>query len=207
MIVLSENLDSTLTEAVKQIKAGGVVVFPTDTVYGLGCSLFQTQSIQKLYAIKGREASKAIAVLCSDIEQLPSVAADVTQNAFHLVENCWPGALTIIVNKNPLIPQELSSLPTVGVRIPDHPFARALIRACGPMAVTSANLAGLPSGTSAQVVIDQLGSQVDIIIDGGQSPGGAASTVVDCTGPNPVILREGPISSEMINQYWHNKLS
>ncbi len=196
---------AALHQAIEHVRSGGILVFPTDTVYGLGCGLFSPAGILSLYQIKGRESEKAIAVLLADLEQMDQVAAALNAGAFHLAERFLPGPLTLVVTKQPGIPRELSTLPTVGVRIPNHPFARALLRACGPMAVTSANLSGQPSATSVTEVVQQLGDKVPLAIDGGQSPGGQSSTVVDCTGDAPVILREGPVSETDIRRVWFQK--
>jgi L-threonylcarbamoyladenylate synthase len=200
--ILAETHPLALSLSKKQVHSGGVIVFPTDTVYGLGCSLFNPESIARLYEIKGRDSAKAIAVMLADTTQISQVAMGLDDRAVRLAERYWPGALTLVVKKHPSIPAVLSSLETVGIRIPDYGFARELIRTVGPMAVTSANLAGLPSGTSIETVLDQLGNQVPLMIDGGPSKGGLASTVVDCTGSTPVVLREGPISAAMIAEVW-----
>lgn len=200
--ILAETHPLALSLAIKQVQSGGVIVFPTDTVYGLGCSLFNPESIARLYEIKGRDSAKAIAVMLADTIQISQVAMGLDDRAVRLAERYWPGALTLVVKKHPSLPAVLSSLETVGIRIPDYGFARELIRAVGPMAVTSANLAGQPSGTSIETVLDQLGNQVPLMIDGGPSKGGLASTVVDCTGSAPVVLREGPISAAMIAEVW-----
>jgi L-threonylcarbamoyladenylate synthase len=200
--MIKENQPAALHRAMEVVKSGGVIVFPTDTVYGLGCSLFLPEGIARLYSIKGRDTSKAIAVLLSDLDQVELVAQDLDERALKLASCYWPGALTIVVKKHPSIPEVLSYQPTVGIRIPNHPFARALIRAVGPMAVTSANLAGQPSGTTIPDIVTQLGDIVDLLIDGGRSAGGLSSTVVDCTGSLPVVLREGPIKEPEILHIW-----
>lgn len=203
MVILKHTQPSALHQAIEHVKSGGLVAFPTDTVYGLGCGLFNSQGILQLYDIKGRDSAKAIAVLLADTDQIDRVTAGMPKGAIRLAESCWPGALTLVVNKNPAIPVELSSLPTVGIRMPDHSFARALLRACGPMAVTSANLSGQPSAVTGDEVIAQLGEQLTLLIDGGRCAGGTSSTVVDCTGAEPEILREGPISAQTVQAIWH----
>ena len=114
--------------------------------------------------------------------------------ALRFASRFWPGPLTCVIPKKALLPPAVSATPTVAVRIPDHPDARALLRAAGPMAVTSANISGQPSPSTAQEVYDQLKGRIPLILDGGKTPGGLPSTLVDCTGEKPVILREGPIS-------------
>jgi L-threonylcarbamoyladenylate synthase len=115
-----------------------------------------------------------------------------------LINRFWPGPLTILVPKKPTLPEAISATATVGVRLPDHDIARALLRLAGPMAVTSANISGQPSPTTAQQVLAQLGDRISIIIDGGKTPGGIPSTLVDCTGEEIKVLREGPISKEQL---------
>lgn len=203
-IILAESHPMALQQAIDMVKAGGLIVIPTDTVYGVGCSLFNPESIAKLYEIKGRDTGKAIAVMLAEPEQVNQVADGLDGRALRLAERFWPGALTLVVKKHPTIPAVLSSLPTVGIRIPDYTFARNLIRAVGPMAVTSANLAGQPSSTSIQEVLEQIGDQIDLYIDGGKAAGWLSSTVLDCTGLEPVILRNGPVSAADILQVWHS---
>lgn len=202
-IILAVDHPRALAQAEQCIKAGRIVVIPTDTVYGVGCSLFNPERIASLYQIKSRDANKAIAVLLADPEQVNQVALDLNPRAMALARAFWPGALTLVVTKQPSIPAELSSLPTVGVRIPNHAFVRELAHRCGPLAVTSANLSGQPSSLSLADVFSQLGEDLDLYIDGGTSlAGGLSSTVVDCTGEQPVILREGPITAAEVINCW-----
>ncbi len=203
MVVIKHYKPAALHQAIEHVRAGGLIAFPTDTVYGLGCGLYNSTGILRLYEIKGREPGKAIPVLFAEMDQIEEVASGFSKGAVHLAESNWPGPLTLVVNKNPAIPVELTTLPTVGIRIPNHSFARAILRACGPMAVTSANLSGQTSAVTAEEVISQLGESDVLLIDGGKCPGGSSSTVVDCTGEEPVILREGPISASTIRAIWH----
>jgi L-threonylcarbamoyladenylate synthase len=128
------------------------------------------------------------------LDDLLQVADEVPEMAMRFAQRFWAGPLTCVVPKKPTLPPAVSATQTVAVRIPDHPDARALLRAAGPMAVTSANLSGHPSPSTAQEVHDQLNGRIPLILDGGKTPGGQPSTLVDCTGKEPVILREGPIS-------------
>jgi L-threonylcarbamoyladenylate synthase len=185
---------SALDQALKVISSGGLVVFPTDTVYGLGVSAFNQQGIERIFEVKGRDPSKAIAVLIADVSQLILVAGGMNSNAEKIGGRYWPGALTLIIPSNSHLPPNISPLPTIGVRIPNHEFARQLIRLTGPLATTSANLSDKPSAVTVHEAIDQLGESVDLYIDGGQTSGGIASTVVDCTKEPPSILRPGPIT-------------
>ena len=187
-----------ILRALALIQAGELVAFPTDTVYGLGASIIDPQAIDQLYVVKGRDTAKAIAVLIGDLDDLPRVCRDINRNALRLAAHFWPGPLTLVVARQYGLPDNLSPLPTIGVRMPDHPVALTLLKKTGPLAVTSANRSGQPSASTAQQVFQQLGGQIPLIIDGGQTPGGQPSTVVDCTGPEPAILRHGPISPQAI---------
>jgi L-threonylcarbamoyladenylate synthase len=178
----------------------GVVAFPTDTVYGVGALAFQPEGIERLYRVKKRPRSLAIPVLISSSDELEKVALNPGLIAIMLAEHFWPGPLTLIVPRNPNLPEAISQTPTIGVRIPDHPAALALLRHVGPMAVTSANLSGEPEAHTAEEVAAQLGGRIDFILDGGRTPGENSSTVVDTT-TNPVsILREGPITEGDIRE-------
>ena len=196
--VLSASSPDAMPFALEILKSGGLVAFPTDTVYGVGALAFDGKAVESIYAAKGRQMEKAIPVLIGVVDDLVRVALDVTPLAAKLAARFWPGPLTLVVPKHPDIPKAVSVTRTVGVRIPDHAMARILLRLAGPMAVTSANLSGRPSPSTAQEVSDQLGGRIALIIDGGKTPGGVPSTVVDCVGAEPKILREGPISRDEI---------
>lgn len=198
--VLSSTDPQALGRALETLQAGGMVAFPTDTVYGLGALIQIPESIQALYAVKGREAAKAIPVLLSSPDEFGGVAMSVSPMARRLADTFWPGPLTLVVPKHPDLPAELSSHATIGVRMPDHPVALALLRVTGPLAVTSANRSGEASSVTAQEVVVQLGGHIELILDGGQTPGRISSTVVDCRGHMPVILRQGPIPLEDLLQ-------
>ncbi len=187
-----------LRAALDVLDTGGLVAFPTDTVYGLGGRAFASASIERIYAAKGRDASKAVPILLGEIAHLSRVALDLPPAAQRLAEHFWPGALTLVVPKNPDLPENLSQTPTVGVRMPDHPFALALLRASGPLAVTSANLSGAENPRTAEDVLSQLDGRIELVLDGGAAPGGVPSTVVDCTGSQIRVLRQGAISAEDI---------
>ncbi len=187
-----------LPRALETLKSGGLVAFPTDTVYGLGALAFIADAVESIYAAKDRPVEKAIPVLIGDVDDLAKISVEVPEIALKLAARFWPGPLTLVVPKHPRLPEAVSAAATVGVRIPDHPVARALLRLAGPMAVTSANLSGQPSPTTAQEVFTQLGGRIDLILDGGKTPSGVPSTVVDCVGAEPKILREGPIPESEI---------
>lgn len=197
-LVYPGNVKGALEQALDFLQQGELVAFPTDTVYGLGAMAFDAQAIDRLYQAKGREAGKAIAILVGETETLQQVTAGMNEMARRLAQRFWPGPLTLVVEGHPSLPANLSPRPTVGVRMPDHPLALTLLRRAGPLAVTSANLSGAPNASTAQEVFDQLQGRVALILDGGKTPGGLPSTVLDCTGLQPVILRQGPIALEQI---------
>ncbi len=187
-----------LNRALSVLQSGGLVAFPTDTVYGVGALAFDAIAIESIYAAKDRPVEKAIPILIGGPEDLDKVTIGLPPLAAKLAARFWPGPLTLVMPKSPYLPDIVSAAPTVGVRIPDHPVARALLQAAGPMAVTSANLSGQPSPRTAGDVMRQLNGRIPLVLDGGETPGGLSSTVVDCLGAEPVILREGPISLEEI---------
>ena len=182
-----------IAQALAILEEGGVVAFPTDTVYGVGANLFDEEAVSRLYQVKGRSQTKAIAILLHDVDQLTRVAATVPDAARRIGQAFWPGPLTLIVPRHPAVPEMVSQYPTIGVRIPDHPLALALLKTA-PLAVTSANLSGGENTETAQQVLTQLGSRIDLILDGGRTPGGVPSSVVDMTTAQPKILRPGPIT-------------
>jgi len=197
---------AALPRAAELLSQGRLVAFPTDTVYGVGALVGNPRAIAQLYAVKGRTEEKAIPILLSDPAQLELVTLDASEMALRLARRFWPGALTLVLPKHPSLPEEISTQPTVGVRMPDHPVALGLMRLSGPLAVTSANLSGGANAVTAQEVLEQLGGRIPLILDGGQTPGGSPSTVVDCTGAEPRILRQGPISLKEIYKVLHGSV-
>ncbi len=187
--------DSQAIERAKEVlKRGGIIAFPTDTVYGLAAMVTDAGAIEKLFAAKGRDFNKAIAVLVGDEEQVGQIAVNLNDRVKKIMRQYWPGAITLVVEKNPGLPVVLSPSNTVGVRMPRHDFALALLRAVGPLATTSANISGQRNPITAQDVLEQLNGRVELILDGGTCPGGVPSTVLDCTGAKLVILRLGAIT-------------
>lgn len=186
--------------AVALLRAGELVAFPTDTVYGVGALCWDDEAVARLYVAKVRALDKAIPILLADISDLSLVTAELSPMSLKLAERFWPGPLTLVVRKADRVSFAVTAGgDTVAVRIPDLALARSLIRAVGaPLATTSANLSGAPSPVTAQEVAGQLGRGVAMILDGGPCPGGTASTVVDVTGPAPRILRSGPLTYEEI---------
>lgn len=196
--IIQADAPHALTKALQVLQAGGVVALPTDTVYGIGVLAHRAECVEKLYAIKGRDATKAIPVLIGDIADLGSLAREPNARAITLAKAFWPGPLTLVLLRNPDLPPELSAGETIGVRVPDHAVARALLRAAGPMGVTSANLSGAVDTHTANEVLAQLGGRIDLVLDGGRTLGSTPSTVVDLSRERLAILRPGPISREQI---------
>ncbi|MBK7452610.1 MAG: threonylcarbamoyl-AMP synthase [Anaerolineales bacterium] len=185
---------SEIQIALQILKNGGIVAFPTDTVYGLGALAFNNNAIESIYTAKDRPIEKAIPILIGDLSDLEKIAGGTPDMALRLAARFWPGPLTCIIPKKQTLPPAVSATSTIAVRIPNHPDALALLRAAGPMAVTSANISGGQNPSTAQEVFDQLNGRIPLILDGGKTIGGVPSTLVDCTGDLPGILREGPIS-------------
>lgn len=193
-LILSSESPDAIRQVLEILNSGGLVAFPTDTVYGVGSLAFNGSAAESIYAAKDRPMEKAIPVLIGDASDLEKVAMNIPDIVYRLASRFWPGPLTVLVPKQPSLPASVSATETVGVRIPDHTVARALLRAAGPMAVTSANISGQASPSTAEEVFAQLGGRIPLIIDGGRTPGGVPSTLVDCTGAELKILREGPIT-------------
>jgi len=180
--------------AQKIIKKQGLIAFPTDTIYGVAADAFSPEGIQKLYKAKERPEEKALPVLIGDLNQLGDLVLFVSDDVRRIAAAFWPGALTLILPKGPDVPPDLSPYPTIGIRMPALIFALTLLKATGPLATTSANISGGLNPTSAEAVIDQLGGRIDLLLDGGPTPGPMASTVVDATTPEMKVSREGPVS-------------
>lgn len=185
-----------IQQALTVLKNGGIIAFPTDTVYGLGALAFDNAAIESIYVAKDRPIEKAIPILIGDLSDLDQVAVDIPNMALRFADRFWPGPLTCIVPKRKTLPPAVSATSTVAVRIPNHPDILSLLRVAGPMAVTSANISGQPSPSTAEEVYAQLNGRIPLILDGGKTPGGVPSTLVDCSGSEPIILREGPITMQ-----------
>jgi len=192
--IISAKNPSAIPHAVNILNNGGLVAFPTDTVYGLAAPAFNEESIERLYVVKGRMHTKAIALLLGDASQLDQVSVDISESARRLGNKFWPGPLTLIVPRHPALPEILAPTPTIGVRVPAHSDALALMTQTGPLAVTSANRSGDRNTCTAKEVLRQLDGRIHLIIDGGPTPGGVPSTVVDCTSLELKVLRPGPLS-------------
>ena len=194
--IIQSTSPNALPLALNILKSGGLVAFPTDTVYGVGALAFDGRAIESIYIAKDRPIEKAIPILIADMEDMEKVGMDIPKTAYRLAARFWPGPLTCIIPKQPTLPEAVSATSAVGVRVPDHEVARALLRKAGPMAVTSANISGGQSPSTADEVFTQLIGRIPLIIDGGRTPGGVPSTVVDCSTGELKILREGPISAQ-----------
>jgi L-threonylcarbamoyladenylate synthase len=189
-----------LSAATQILAGGGLVAFPTDTVYGIGAHAFQLDAVERIYIAKIRPRDKAIPILLARVDDLPLVAERITETAWLLAERFWPGALTLVLPKKVSVPDVVSAGgPTVAVRVPDHPMSLDLIATLGaPLAATSANLSGHPSPVTAVEVQAELGGRIELVLDGGRCPGGVPSTVLDLTTDPPAILRAGAIAVEEI---------
>lgn len=198
IIDLRKSFEEALEQSITVLNNGGLIVFPTDTVYGLASKFDRNDAIQRIYQVKGREQTKALAVLIAHVDQIKLVSSGLSASAMKLVNYYWPGALTVILEKRGDLLAPLSMDHSIGIRIPDDPFVRSLAEQVGPLATTSANLSGFISATNIYEVMKQLGDRVDLIIDGGECTGGIPSTVVDCRADEIKILREGAILKEEI---------
>ena len=186
-------------EAVEFLKSGGIVAVPTDTVYGLGADPFNANAVQRLYMLKGRPDGKPIPLVLSSVDDVHRVAQNLPDYFFHLTNRFWPGGLTIIVEAKDLLPVLTAGGNTVGVRIPNNPLLLKILQTFGgPVAITSANLSGEPPATSAQDIGEELASRIDMIVDGGKTPGPIPSTVYDISVSPPLIRRHGVISEEAL---------
>ncbi len=199
---LSPNVNEQVEKGISVLKKGGVVVYPTDTVYGLGAGMVFWKAVERIYAIKERPRTMPLPLLLADISQVDAVAESISPLSRFLMRKFWPGGLTLVLCASSEVPDIVAAGgKTVAVRIPDHAVPIALIRGLGmPIVGTSANLSGQPSPLTADAVYSQLGDRVDLIIDGGRCLGGVESTIVDATGETSVILREGAISRAEIER-------
>lgn len=193
--------EEELKEASAVIRSGGLVAFPTETVYGLGGDATNPEASRKIYAAKGRPSDNPLIVHIADFSQLRNIVAEVPQEAEKLAKAFWPGPLTMILRKNDVVPYETTGgLDTVAIRMPSHPVARAFLQDSGCMiAAPSANTSGRPSPTTAQHVWGDLHGKIEILLDGGPVGIGIESTIVDLSEERPMILRPGFITQEMLS--------
>jgi len=195
-VALTLELRRQVDKGISVLRRGGVVAFPTDTVYGLGASSRDFPAVERVYEVKQRPRDMPLPLLLGGISQISEVAGPVPPLAWRLAEKFLPGALTLVLLKSGSVLDVITAGGnTVAVRVPAHPVPLALIEGLGaPVLGTSANLSGQPSALEAGEVYSQFGDSIDLVIDGGRCPGGLESTIVDVTGEVPVVLREGAIA-------------
>lgn len=197
---ISEEDIEKLNEAGEILRNGGLVAFPTETVYGLGGNALLKKASKDIYAAKGRPSDNPLIVHISDMDELPQLVETVPEMAVKLAESFWPGPLTMVMRKSDIVPYETTGgLDTVAVRMPEHKVANMLIKLSGvPVAAPSANISGRPSPTTAAHCIEDLSGRIEAIVDGGASSIGVESTIVDLSGEDPVLLRPGAVTLEML---------
>ena len=188
--------------AADYIVKGEIVAFPTDTLYGIGCDPFNIKAIEKMFSLKSRSKQKPINLLIESENQLHEITEDLPTITQLLIEDFWPGALTLIFKKKKTIPSILTSnLPSIGIRMPNNPIILELIRKVKrPLAVTSANISGKPNTTNAKQVYENFRKEIPLILDGGETSAGKESTIIDLTVDPPKILREGILRLEEIRE-------
>lgn len=200
-------LEGEIEKGVKILQKGGVIAFPTDTVYGLGADAFNSLAVERIYEIKNRPRHMQLPVLIADIKQLTTLANPIPEIAWFLAKRFWPGGLTLVLHKADSVAVYLAPGPTIAVRVPNHPICLILIQHLGnPIIGTSANISGQPSALTAEEVEQHLGGKIDFVINGGKCLGGKESTIVDATREPPVILRQGTIPSHEIGQAYKEYL-
>ena len=198
-LILPAGDPAAIARAADTLRAGGVIALPTDTVYGVAAHGLLNDAVEKIYLIKERPNEKAIPLLLASADDVQQVAREVPPAARRLMERFWPGALTLVLKKQPHLPPAVTATDTVAVRVPDHPAVRLLVRALGaPLAATSANKSGQPELLDAQSIADVLGARLDLILDGGRCTGGVPSTVVDVSVEPMRVLRVGAIPAQAL---------
>jgi len=192
--------DRVLHDAVLAIRRGGVVAIPTDTLYGLAVDPFRAEAVERLFAVKGRDASQALLLIAADVDQVRTSIGDLSPLAARLGSRFWPGPLTLLLAPPATLPPAVSAgTSRVGVRVPAHAVARALCATFGgPLTATSANISGDPASASPDDIARTLGDRIDVLVDAGMAPGGPPSTIVDATGAVPVLVRAGAIAWDEI---------
>jgi L-threonylcarbamoyladenylate synthase len=182
------------------LRAGGIAAIPTDTLYGLAADPFNPAAVERIFTIKSRELERAIPLIAASLEQAQHALGGMTPLASRLAVAFWPGPLTLVLTAPDRLPMEVTGGgTTVGIRVPAHEVARALCDAVGgPLTATSANVSGQPATSDPAVVVDELGSRLDVLVDAGTTPGGPPSTIVDVTGREPRLIRAGAISWDAV---------
>lgn len=200
---LSKGRSSSIAKAIEILRRGGLVAFPTETVYGLGARAFDPKAIEKIFEIKGRSLDNPLIVHVADFDQLISIVNEIPPLAAKLIKAFWPGPLTLILSRAVNVPPEVSAgLPTIAVRMPNQALALELLRGLNePIAAPSANRSGRPSPTEADHVLRDLGDRVDMVLDGGFCSVGLESTVLDLTEETPQILRHGEVTAEDLEPF------
>ncbi len=185
------------------LREGEVVAFPTDTVYGLGALAFENFAVRQIFIAKGRPPDKAIPIFIHQLNDLNLVARRVPSEAWPVLQQFWPGDLTVVLLKNPKLPADVTAgQDTVAVRIPDHPVCQELVIKVGrPLAVTSANLSGQPTPVTAEAVAAQLRGRIPLVLDGGPSPSTLPSSIIDLTTTPPRLLRQGRLGLETLQEF------
>ena len=202
-----ENLRREIDKGIEILRQGGVIAFPTDTVYGLGSDAFNPAAVERIYEIKGRPRNSQFPLLIADVETLATLARPIPGPAWFLARRFWPGGLTLVLHKADSLPAHLAPGPTIAIRIPNHRVCLALIEHLkGPIIGTSANASGQPPAVTADEVRRQLGGRLDLIVDGGRCPGGTESTIVDVSGEPPVMLRQGIVPAHEIDTAYREYL-
>jgi L-threonylcarbamoyladenylate synthase len=203
-VVLPSSAPSAIEWAAERLVAGGVIALPTDTVYGVAASLAHEEALQRLFAIKRRPEERVLPVLISSTDALTRLAARVSDDVLLLLDRYWPGPLTVVIPAREGMPSLVTGPgDTVGVRLPNHPLAIEVIdKAGGAIACTSANRSGEPPARSADEVAESIGPELDLVLDGGLTPGGVPSTVIAIASDAVRILREGAIPAEHLLATW-----
>lgn len=199
-MTMPASLQRAVAKAVELLESGGVVAFPTDTLYGLGADAFDLRAVSRVCSIKGRSQHMGMPLLLSKVDDVERVAVDVPGIARTLMERFWPGPLTLILNRSSEVPREVTGgRDSVAVRMPDHPVPLALVNGLGrPITGTSANPTGGPDPITAENVRRLLGSRVDYVVDGGPAIQGRGSTILDLSGARPRLVREGALTYESL---------
>jgi len=201
--ILPATSRKAIRKAVHLLRGGDVVAFPTDTVYGVGANAFERFAVRQIFEIKQRPLNKSLPIFIYQIDDLNQVARNIPYQAWPLLQKFWPGALTVVLLKNSALPDDVTSgQDTVAIRIPDHPVCLDLVIRTGrPLAVTSANLSGQPTLTTAQGVAQQLGKDLPLVLDGGPSSTTQPSTIIDLSNTPPRLLRQGSINVAVLQAF------
>ncbi len=198
---IHEDREAALDVAVAAVRAGEVIVLPTDTVYGVGADAFSSQAVQRLLDVKERGRDMPPPVLVAEVPQVRALATEVDDRVLQLAERAWPGALTLVLKAQPSLRMDLGERgDTIAVRIPDHDFTRELLRRTGPLAVSSANVSGSTAALTIEDAVAMLKDAVSVYLDDGPASGPQASTILDLSGPEPSLLRPGRLGSAELNE-------